>query len=85
VEKLLKAVKELLRLLDSNPCAQYSGEGEFRHEHILFDNIDRDRIENVCALVEAAEQSIHHMRLTPRQKKKSSKLSYAHCQRVLCK
>ena len=58
VEKLLEAVKELLRLLDGNPCTQYSGEGEFKHEHVLFDNIDRDRIVKVRALVEAAEQSV---------------------------
>ncbi len=68
MEELLKAVKELLRLLDGNPCTQYSGEGEFKHEHILFDNIDRDHIENVRALVEAAEQSMHQTGLTPRQK-----------------
>ena len=58
MEKLLEAVKELLRLLDENPCTQYSGEGEFKHEHVLFDNIDRDRIAKVRALVEAAEQSV---------------------------
>ena len=68
MEELLKAVKELLRLLDGNPCTQYAGEGEFKHEHILFDNIDRDRIENVRVLVEAAEQSVHLTGLTPRQK-----------------
>lgn len=58
MEKLLEAVKELLRLLDGNLCTQYSGEGEFKHEHVLFDNIDRDRIAKVRALVEAAEQSV---------------------------
>ena len=32
--------------------------GEIKLEHVLFDNIDRDRIVKVRALVEAAEQSV---------------------------
>ena len=57
MNELLEIIVELLNMLESNACTQPAKSDG--HEHVLFDNIDRERITKIRARIKAAQQSVH--------------------------
>ncbi len=62
MNELLEIIVELLNMLESNACTQPAKSDG--HEHVLFDNIDRDRITKIRARIKAAQQGVQPTLLT---------------------